>query len=111
MLNRKNNSSVQRSENNKEIRRKAKVIFYSIMENDVHGNLVSILVLCQNVCWHRFSIFSNGFFLFGGAGPGRLNFQGAFTKGHTRTKCYLSKFVVEANSVEFLCSALGDSLG
>ena len=75
------------------------------MENDVHGNLVSILDLCQNVCWHRFSIFSNGFFLFGGAGPGRLNFQGAFTKGHIR---YLSKF---ANSVEFLCSALGDLLG
>ena len=71
----------------------------------MHGNLVSILVLCQNVCWHRFSIFSNGFFLGGG---GRLNFKGAFTKGHMQTKCYLSKFVGEVNSVEFLCSALGD---
>ena len=60
---------------------------------------MEIVVLCQNVFRHRFSIFSNG------------NFQGAFAKGHMRTECYLSKFVVEANSVEFLCSALGDSLG
>ena len=39
---------------------------------------------------------------------GQLNFSGASTKGHMLTKCYLSKFVVEVNSVEFLCSALGD---
>ena len=42
----------------------------------------------------------------------QLNFQEAFTEGHTWTKCsgYLSKLVVEVNSIEFLCSALGDSL-
>ena len=35
-----------------------------------------------------------------------------FPRGiHEGTKCYLSKFVVEAHSVEFLCSSLGDSLG
>ena len=50
------------------------------------------------------------FFLFGGQDR-QLKFQGAFTKGHIWTECCLSKFVVEANSVEFLCSALGDSLG
>ena len=39
---------------------------------------------------------------------GQLNFQESFTKGHTGTKCYLSKLVVEVYSIEFLCSALGD---